>query len=361
MLMKGFAEFGKLHPSTADKLWLLIEPFAAYGFNKAHAASYGRVAYQTAYMKANFAVEYMSAVLTADSGDTEKISEIIHECERMGIEVLPPDINESFADFSVVPGRQTIRFGLTTIKNFGEGISEAIITERKNGGRFTSIQDFLTRIKNRNLNKKSLEALIMVGAFDSLGERGHLLANVDLMLAFNREQVAAAESAQDSLFGFGGGSTVTDLTLQPAPEATKANKLIWEKELLGIYVSGHPLDDYEAEVVKRPRIGTILNAVRNNEELNIVRLKGELVTTGMIVGVRELITKKGDKMAFVVLGDQHDTIEMVAFPSTYTEQKELLVPGQCVAIKGKLTIRNDEPSIAIDRVKALVPVTQTTE
>jgi DNA polymerase-3 subunit alpha len=218
------------------------------------------------------------------------------------------------------------------------------------------MQDFLTRVKNRNLNKKSLEALIMVGAFDSMGERGYLLANVDLMLSFNREQVAAAESAQDSLFGLGGNS-VSDLTLLPAPEATKAEKLIWEKDLLGIYVSGHPLDDYEAEVMKRPRIGTILNAVRNNEEIAIVRLKGELITTGMIVSVRELITKKGDKMAFVVLGDQHDTIEMVAFPSTYTEQKELFVPGQCVAIKGKLTIRNDEPSIAIDRVKALVPIT----
>jgi DNA polymerase-3 subunit alpha len=355
-LMKGFLEYGKLSQNTADKLWHLIEPFAAYGFNKAHAASYGRVAYQTAYMKANYAVEYMSAVLTADSGDVDKISESIHECERMGIEVLPPDINESFADFSVVPGRQTIRFGLTTIKNFGEGISEAIIEERKANGRFASMQDFLTRVKNRNLNKKSLEALIMVGAFDSMGERGYLLANVDLMLSFNREQVAAAESAQDSLFGLGGNS-VSDLTLLPAPEATKAEKLIWEKDLLGIYVSGHPLDDYEAEVMKRPRIGTILNAVRNNEEIAIVRLKGELITTGMIVSVRELITKKGDKMAFVVLGDQHDTIEMVAFPSTYTEQKELFVPGQCVAIKGKLTIRNDEPSIAIDRVKALVPIT----
>jgi DNA polymerase-3 subunit alpha len=133
-LMKGFLEYGKLSQITADKLWHLIEPFAAYGFNKAHAASYGRVAYQTAYMKANYAVEYMSAVLTADSGDVDKISESIHECERMGIEVLPPDINESFADFSVVPGRQTIRFGLTTIKNFGEGISEAIIEERKANG-----------------------------------------------------------------------------------------------------------------------------------------------------------------------------------------------------------------------------------
>ncbi len=357
-LMKGFLEYGKLSQHIADRLWQLIEPFAAYGFNKAHAASYGRVAYQTAYMKANYPVEYMSAVLTADAGDVDKISEIIHECERMGIEVLPPDINESFADFSVVPGKQTIRFGLTTIKNFGEGISEAIIEERKTNGRFASLQDFLTRIKNRNLNKKSLEALIMVGAFDSMDERGHLLANVDLMLAFNREQVASAESAQDSLFG-SSSSSISNLTLQAAKPATKAEKLIWEKDLLGIYVSGHPLDDFTAEVEKRPRIGAIKAAVENKEEIAILRLKGELITAGMITSIRELITKKGDKMAFIVLGDQTDTIEMVAFPTTYAEQKDLFQIGQCVAIKGKLTIRNDEPSIAIDRVKALVTVTQT--
>jgi DNA polymerase III subunit alpha len=354
-LITGFAEFGKLTPTLGEKLWKLIEPFAAYGFNKAHAASYGRVAYQTAYMKANFPVEYMSAVLTADSGDVEKISEIIHECERMGIDVLPPDINESFSDFSVVPGTQTIRFGLTTIKNFGEGIADAIITERKAGGKFASIQDFLTRINNRNLNKKSLEALIMVGAFDSFGERGFLIANVDLMLAFNREQVASAESAQDSLFG--GSSSVTSLSLLPAEAASKAQKLIWEKELLGIYVSGHPLDDFKDELAKRPSITFIKTAVTEKQEMTVVQLKGSLVTAGMITSVRELITKKGDKMAFIVLGDQKDQIEMVAFPDTYAEQKELFEVGKCLAIKGKLTIRNDEPSIAIDRAKMLTSTT----
>ena len=350
-LLTGFKEYGKLSVNAGDKLWKLIEPFAAYGFNKAHAASYGRVAYQTAYMKANYAVEYMSAVLTADAGDVEKISEIIHECERMGIIVLPPDINESFGDFSVVPGANTIRFGLTTIKNFGEGISEAIIAERKAAGKFTSIQNFLTRIKNRNLNKKSLEALIMVGAFDAFGARGYLLANVDLMLSFNREQIAAIESAQDSLFGFG-SSSVNDLTLIEAPDATKAQKLIWEKDLLGVYVSGHPLDDFATELEKRPSISFIKKSVFEKHEIAVVQLKGSLVTAGMIASIRELLTKKGDKMAFIQLADQKDSIEMVAFPETYAEQKDLLVPGNCVAVKGKLSIRNDEPSIMLDRVKA---------
>ena len=357
-LMKGFAEFGKLSLSLGDKLWKLIEPFAAYGFNKAHAASYGRVAYQTAYMKANFPVEYMSAVLTADSGDTEKISEIIRECERMGILVLPPDINESFADFSVVPGSPTIRFGLTTIKNFGEGIAEAIITERKEHGPFVSIQDFLTRVKNRNLNKKSLEALIMVGAFDSFGERGYLLFNLDLMLGYNREQQTAAESAQDSLFG--AMMSVANLTLVPAPKAPAMQMLLWEKELLGVYVSGHPLDAHADELAKRPSISSIKQAIADQNDMAIVQMKGSLVTAGMITSVRELLTKKGDKMAFVVLGDQKDQIEMVAFPSTYMEQKDLFVPGMCIAVKGKLTIRNDEPSIALDRVKSLGPLTNLT-
>lgn len=361
-LLKGFVEHGKLTPSLADKLWKLIEPFAAYGFNKAHAASYGRVAYQTAYMKANFPVEYMSAVLTADSGDVEKISEIIHECDRMGIEVLPPDINESFADFSVVPGKNTIRFGLTTIKNFGEGIAEAIIEERKRGGVFTSLSNFLTRIHDRNLNKKSLEALIMAGAFDSLGDRGTMYANLDLLLTFNKEHVAGKEAAQDSLFG--GIMAEDTVNLVPAPPLPTLTLLTWEKELLGVYVSGHPLDAYQDELAKRPTIGSILTAVEEKQELPILKLKGELVTAGMIIASRELITKKGDKMAFVTLADAHDQIEMVVFPKTYAELKNLFTVGSCIAVKGKLTIRNDEPSIALDRAKLLsgeAPLTTESE
>jgi len=351
-LLNGFVEYGKLTSALANKLWSLIEPFAAYGFNKAHAASYGRVAYQTAYMKANFSVEYMSAVLTADSGDTEKISEIIRECERMNIEVLPPDINESFADFSVVPGKKTIRFGLTTIKNFGAGIAEAIITERKKNGPFISLAEFLSRVNNRNLNKKSLDALIMTGALDSFGERGVMFANIETLLTFNKEQVAEKESAQESLFS-PDDSVVNTLNLNPAEPATKIQKLIWEKELLGVYVSGHPLDEFAAEMAKRPSITEIKKAVTDKEEIAIVRLKGELVTAGMVSSVKELLTKKGGRMAFVVLSDTTSDIEMVAFPETYLALKDVLLVGNCVAIKGKLSIRNDDPSILIDKAKLL--------
>ena len=395
-LLKGFVEYGKLSTSLADKLWKLIEPFAAYGFNKAHAASYGRVAYQTAYMKANYPEEYMSAVLTADAGDTEKISEIIAECVRMGIEVLPPDINESFAQFSVVPTKiqkstqasmnthsvenqemrgamdfsheaysgtmstknteatkqfegfrpyeAKIRFGLTTIKNFGEGISESIIEERKAHGAYASLQDFLTRVTSKNLNKKSLEALIMSGSFDCFHERGQMLGNIDTLLAYHKEHSARRESAQDSLFGSLGDSSVHTLSLAPVETATKEQKLLWEKELLGVYVSGHPLDAYREEIEKRPRISTIKKETRNGIPV---------VTAGMVEGVHEILTKKGDKMGFITIGDGLESIEIVTFPETYKTHHDLFVVGSCVAVQGKLSMRNEEPTIVIDRIKSL--------
>lgn len=346
-LMEGLKANGMSEQKT-EQLWKLIEPFAAYGFNKAHAASYGRVAYQTAYMKANFPVEYMSAVLTADSGDTEKISEIIHECERMNLDVLPPDINESFKDFSVVPGTETIRFGLETIKNFGSGIAEAIITERKANGPFASLQDFLSRVHDKNLNKKSLEALIMTGALDRFVERGQMYNNLDNLLAYNREHVAGKEANQDSLFA-GFDTSIDQLVLVDAPEATTEQKLLWEKELLGVYVSGHPLDAFAEEVKKRPSISDTKKSFKGVT----------VITTGLVETVKELLTKKGERMAFIKIADQTDSIETVAFPETYQQQRALLQPGQCLAIKGTFNVRNDEPSILINRVKSLNPEQHT--
>ncbi len=342
-LMDGFRDTGKLQPKVAEKLWELIEPFAAYGFNKAHAASYGRVAYQTAYMKANYPVEYMSAVLTADSGDTDKIAEIIHECERIGIEVLPPDINESFSDFTVIKEDKNIRFGLTTIKNFGSGIADIIIAERTQNGPFTSLTDFLTRIQDRNLNKKSLEALIMTGALDRFAERGAMYEQVDTLLAFNREQANGKAANQDSLFA-NLDSDIHTITLEETLPASMNQKLQWEKELLGVYVSGHPLDEFLEETSKRPAIAKIREDNRNGIPV---------VTSGIIEGNRELITKKGDRMAFVKLADKKDTIEMTVFAKEYSTYRDILQPGNCIAVKGHLSIRNDEPSITAERVKVL--------
>ena len=205
--IQGCVEHSKWSEKKARQIWGWIEPFAAYGFNKAHSVSYGRIAYQTAYLKANFPGEYMRAVLSAESGETEKVATSINECKRMGIRILPPDINESFSDFTLVksenqndktqnPKQETIRFGLTTIKNFGEGISHIITEERKQNGKYKSLEDFLTRIQDRNLNKKSLEALIKSGAFDNFGERGILIANMDTLknsCVFHTHHAARAE------------------------------------------------------------------------------------------------------------------------------------------------------------------------
>ena len=345
-LKEGFVKNG-MKPEKAEALWKLIEPFAAYGFNKAHAASYGRVAYQTAYMKANFPAIYMAAVLTADSGDVEKIGEIIAECKRMGIPVLPPSINESFSDFTVVKGegRDKIRFGLTTIKNFGEGIAKTIIEEREKKDKFKSLSNLLQRIRDRNLNKKSLEALIKSGALDDLGERGAMLSNIENLLSYKKEMDKASEN-QDSLFaGFSELENNSDFKLEDADPASQASKLIWEKELLGLYVSGHPLDKYRNVLEKRQQ--------------NIVKIKerakdGEpVVIGGIIEEVKPITTKKGDAMMFVRLADFNGSIEVVVFPRICAEFKLLLTPEKCVVISGKISERNGEISMLADRIMEL--------
>ncbi|MBP6925893.1 MAG: DNA polymerase III subunit alpha [Candidatus Pacebacteria bacterium] len=294
--------------TVAKELWQMIETFAAYGFNKAHAASYGQLAYRTAYMKANYPHEYMSAIMTAESGNIEKVAEVIAECAKMGFKVMPPDINESFSDFTVVVDEHgnvtnNIRFGLRNIKNFGEEIGKAIITERKERGKFVSIEDFLERVKHRNLTKKSLEALIQGGAMDEFGERGNLLANIEEMLTFNRELNQHNEN-QNSLF-----ATIETpkarLILQTVEPATQDEKLGWEKELLGLYVSGHPLDKHREVIEKSGKsIAKLEHA-----------LKGTTLTiAGVIEDIKEIMTRKGDKMAFVRISDFTGSIECVIFP-----------------------------------------------
>jgi DNA polymerase-3 subunit alpha len=332
------------------ELWALIEPFAAYGFNKAHAASYGRVAYQTAYMKANFPATYMACVLTADAGDVEKIAEFIGDCKRMNIPVLPPNINESFQDFTVVKvvgEKDKIRFGLTTIKNFGEGIANTIIEERKKNGRFTSLSNFLDRVRDKNLNKKSLEALIKAGAMDEFGERGVMLGNMENMLIYSKE--ASKQSAdQDSLFGtyVPGLESANNFKLADAPKATPIEKLAWERELLGLYLSGHPLDKFKKTIDEKKYY--IKNAKENPKEGK------EVMIAGIIEDVRAIITKKGDNMAFVKVSDYSDNIETVVFPRTMAEFKNLLIKDKCIAIKGKLSLRNGEVTLIIDKMRELI-------
>ncbi|MDD2935070.1 MAG: DNA polymerase III subunit alpha [Candidatus Pacebacteria bacterium] len=339
---------------TIDELWAKIETFAAYGFNKAHAASYGRVAYETSYMKANFPIEYMTALLMADSGDTEKVAEIIGECKRLKIPVLSPDINESFTDFTIVETTnletglpsEAIRFGLQTIKNFGEGIANVIIEERTKNGKFKSLADFLERIQDRNLNKKSLEALTKCGAMDNFGERGEILANMEDLLAYNKEK-AHQHKDQDSLFGLmQEDSNVPQLKLKKTAPAEMKEKLAWEKELLGLYISGHPLDKYKNILGKDGKnIKSISETVPEGATTAVA---------GLVDEVKEILTKKGSsKMAFVRISDFTGTMETVVFPKTYEQFKDIILEDTTVAFKGKISKRNGETSLIVDSVKKL--------
>lgn len=335
----GCASHGKLPHEKAEKLWALIEPFAAYGFNKAHAASYGIVAYQTAYMKAHFPAEFMAALMSAESDTIEKVAEAVAECKEMGITVLPPDVKQSFADFTVIDDA-TIRFGLSAIKNIGNHIVEVIISERKKAGPFTDITDFLKRVADRDLNRKSLEAFIKSGALDSLGSRHTLFANVDMLIAYAKNEHEAASRNQSSLFGATAQRTA-GLSLTLAIEDAAAS-LEWEKELLGLYVSGHPLDSYRALLASSPHaIATLPKA-------------GEAVTlAALIKEAKEITTKRGELMAFVTLEDLTGTVEAIAFPKLYAKHRALFTAKGLVRVAGKIEERNGSIQLIIDKAEPL--------
>ncbi|MEK7120612.1 MAG: DNA polymerase III subunit alpha, partial [Patescibacteria group bacterium] len=343
---KGVIENGQTK-EFGDMMWKLFEPFQAYGFNKAHAASYGQIAYATAYMKANHPIEYMSAVLTADAGDVDKIAEIIRECVRMKIKVLPPDINQSLGNFTVVVenGVEKIRFGLYSIKNFGEGIADFIIEERQKNGLYKSLEDFLERITNRNLNKKSLESLVKCGAMDKLGDRAEMLQNMENLLLYNKEHAHKNEN-QDSLFGlFSDESFRPKLRMEKAPALPERGRLASEKELLGLYISGHPLDAHKEKLAKRSMgIKTVKTEIKEGMSC---------VVSGIIEEIKLVVTKGGDKMAFLRVADFDDNIEVVVFPKIYIDKKNIIEQERCLVIKGRLSLRNGNPSIVAEDLKEL--------
>lgn len=355
-LQKGIVANGQTQ-EFADMLWKLFEPFQAYGFNKAHAASYGMVAYKTAYLKANYPAEYMTACMTAESGDIETCSEYIEEAKKMGFLILPPDVNESFSDFTVVVEDGTvtnkIRFGLNNIKNFGEEIGKAIIAERKARGPFETIESFLERITHRNLNKKSLEALIMCGAMDRFGERGVLCANIENLLAFHKGVTSSNATAQDSLFEGLDSKPKAILTLTPTEEASQAQKLGWEKELLGLYISGHPLDRYSEHIKKSgTTIARLLDSPIQKDRWKNQGKKSLLVAH--IDSMKIIITKSSNtKMAFLTLSDISGTGEGVVFPETYKKIGPLLKEGIVIAMECSPANREDRKSILIDNIKVL--------
>ena len=347
--IEGCVATSKWPRAKAEKVWAWIEPFAAYGFNKAHSASYGRVAYQTAYMKANYPLQYMTAVSTCDAGDIDKVSIMVGECKRMGLPVLAPDVNESFGDFTAVVESNSIRFGFYSIKNFGRATADSIIAERKENGRFTSLSNFLSRVKDQTLNKKGLESLIQCGALDSLvaagsedSGRGQMVASIEMLLQYHRD--AGKEHSQDSLFT-DLGAEQSELKLPAAAAAPMADRLAWEKELLGLYISGHPLDKFKEKLDKRPMT---LNQLKERIPPGVTA-----VAAGMISEVRMLLTKKGDQMAFIKIADFDGFLEAVVFPKNYVEFKNIIKPESCIAIKGPLNNRNGELSMVAEKMKPL--------
>ncbi|MBT5808459.1 DNA polymerase III subunit alpha [Candidatus Uhrbacteria bacterium] len=330
-LLDGFVEHG-VKKSLAQKLWKQIEPFAAYGFNKAHAASYGMVAYQTAFMKANYPAEYMTALMTAESGDLEKIAEAVSECARMGIEVLPPDINESLKDFTYLNDNQ-IRFGLLVIKNLGGEVIETIIAEREKNGEFKDLGDFAGRVSHRAFNKKSLEALTKVGALERFGERKKLLTSMDRVLMHNKNMQREKATNQQSLFAAAPQVMDQDIALRDCEPATTRELLMWEKELLGLFVSAHPYDEVVEKLGKHL---TDCADVPTKSEGAFVRVGG------VVTSVKEIITKKGDPMAFMGIQDLTGTQEVIVFPRTYKTTKEVLLEDSILLVSAKVSKRDGE-------------------
>ena len=348
---KGAKEFGKLSQEKIDKLWERIEPFAAYGFNKAHAASYAVVAYQTAYLKANFPVQYMTAILIAESGDVDKVPEIIHECERMNVRVLPPDINESFKNFAMITdpdsGESHIRFGLNGIKNLGENIADAIYQERKAHGAYVNLQDFLTRVKDKDLNKKSLESLIKCGALDGFGlDRGVLYGNIENILTFVKQTREHNANTQHSLFSGTSIDMSSKLKLEAKSNATEAEKLSWEKELLGLYVTSHPFKRFQ-EIMQG-----VLTPLK---DLSGQARNQWVVVGGVLDSTKKKITRSGKAMMFAKLLDTTGNLELLVFPKTYETTKDIWVEGRPVCVIGKTSEEEGDDKLFVEKAYVLTP------
>ena len=352
----------KIDERIGVELWHWIEPFARYSFNKSHAACYAIIAYQTAYLKANYPVEYMAALLTADGSDLDRISILIEECKKMKIEVLPPDINESFSNFSVVPDKNQIRFGLSAIKNVGYNIVELIVNERKKNGHFNTIEDFISRVDSKVLNKKSLESLTRAGAFDNLKERNQILSNLEKLLDWAKKNQKIKESGQRGLFDNTTSVSFSNgITLDKVEPLNEYDKLMWEKELLGLYISGHPLEKYrgmlEQQTISIKKIVNDLNgtATGHRNPFEKYYINGETVTIGgIITTIKKILTKKGDPMMFIKVQDLTETIEVVVFPSMIEKNPYAFIENKIVTITGKTDTKDGMPKVIANEVEEIL-------
>ena len=347
-LVSGMVKNG-ISKSIADKIWEWVLPFARYGFNRSHSAAYALIGYQTAYLKVYYPVEFMSALLTSERNDADRVAFLIEETRKMGIEVLPPDVNESFSYFSVVPGKSQIRFGLLGVKNVGEGVVETIIDERKQNGHYSSIQDFITRIHSKDLNKKSLESLTKAGVFDQFAERNQILLNTELLLEIVRETSRMNNGSQKSLFG-ASPNTAIAMKLAATNPATEKERLIWEKELLGLYVSSHPLQRIKNILEKRTFPITKLQAPSSMQSAGRTRFR----IGGLIASIKKIITKTGKPMLFMNLEDLTDKIEVVVFPSLIETNPLAFQENKIVLIGGRLDFRNGDRKFVAEEIEEII-------
>src|SRR3989338_3387908 len=358
-LIQGMIK-NSISPQTTKEIWELFPPFARYGFNRSHAACYAMIAYQTAYLKANFPEEFIAALLTSEQGDVERVGIIVADCRNAGIEVLAPDVNESFKNFTVVPpkaslasgglpaesgARERIRFGLLAVKNVGVNVIEAIIEERKKSGPFQSLADFLERVRHKDLNKKSLESLAKCGALDKIAERNAVLENIDTLLQFTRQFSANNSNGQSSLFASQPKAIAATLKLKPAAPADNQERLQWEKELLGLYISDHPFRANENLMRSKniPPLGEILNKDK----------KGTVIAAGVITGIQRINTKAGDPMLFVKIEDTSNSLEILVFPTLLKTTNAIWQEGAAVAVSGKISTKDNEVKVLANEAKII--------
>jgi DNA polymerase-3 subunit alpha len=332
-----------------EKFWAQLEDFAAYCFNKVHSACYGLIAYQTAYLKAHYPDAYMAALMTSDYDTTDRLAIEITECKHMGIDVLPPDINESYHEFGVVPGENKIRYGLDAIKNVGHGAAEEILRARKEaGGQIKDLTQYCQLVSCRIVNRKALESLIKAGALDGFGERGLLVNNIDNILSMAQKLQKDSSSGQVDLFG----DSAAEKDMAPAlnldttgPEFTLSEQLTWERDLLGLYLSHNPLEGYSKILnsLAKPII-----SITKEHDGRVIAVGGSITQT------REISTKNGSKMAFVRLADSTGELELVVFPKTYSANPELWQRDNVILAKGKADFsRSEEPKILVEEAKLI--------
>ena len=338
--VEGAIKVGGATKEIAETFWTQLEEFANYCFNKSHAACYGLIAYWTAYLKAHYPDAFMAALMTSDHDDTDRLAIEITECKHMGISVLSPDINESFVEFAVVPNENKIRFGMSAVKGVGVGAVEEVLRAREDGP-FTSVEDFARRVSTSKFNRKAWESLIKSGAFDDMGDRSDLLFNLDSITSFASKLQKEAASGQTNLFGMLGGddaaSVQSTLHLQKAPvKHDDKERLMWERELLGLYISAHPLDRYETYLSEQTQPLTQL----------VPEYDSRMMTVGGIIStVRTIVTKSGSKMAFVGIEDKFGEGEIIVFPNLYEKVGAKLVQDAVIRVSGKNSARDRDGNL----------------